>query len=168
MRKFTLALSAAALTLSGAAVAQNAPARDRAPAADMTRAQAQARAEARFARMDANQDGTLDQADRQARRGNMFDRLDTDRNGSISRAEFEAMAEKRADRAGKRMAGNQRATARAERGPVTRQAFVDRALTRFDRADANRDGTVTIDERKAAREGMRGEWRARAAERQQG
>jgi hypothetical protein len=179
MRKLTLALSTAALVISGAAIAQTAPApaaKARAPMADMTRAQVQARAEARFARMDANQDGTIDQADRQARHAGMFERMDADGNGSISRAEFDAMhaqrAEKRAERGGKhrtaRMHGGKRAMMGAAAGPVTRQAFVDRALSMFDQADANRDGTVTAAERKAAREAMRSQWRARAAERQQG
>lgn len=182
MRKLTLALSTAALALSGAAIAQTAPAapaKARAPIADMTRAQAQARAEAAFARMDVNQDGTIDQGDRQARRARMFERMDTDRNGSISRAEFDAMhaqrGENRAERGGKQrmartagVAGGKRAMMGAPRGPVTRQAFVDRALSMFDKADANRDGTVTVAERKAAREALRSQWRARAAERQQG
>jgi hypothetical protein len=177
MRKLTLALSTAALAMTGTAIAQTAPAapaRERAPMADMTRAQVQARAEARFQRMDANQDGTVDQADRQARRGQMFDRLDTDRDGSISRAEFDARTAQRAERQGdgrrmaRRGAGAKRAMLAAAAGPMTRQAFVDRALTMFDRADANRDGTVTVEERKAARETMRGQWRARAAARQQG
>lgn len=176
MRKLTLALSTAALALSGAAIAQTAPAapaKPRAPMADMTRAQAQARAEAMFARRDANQDGTIDQADRQARRGQMFERIDTNRDGAISRAEFDARTEQRAERRGKRMArmerrGGHRAMMHAARGPVTRQAFVDRALSMFDKADANRDGTVTVAERKAAREALRTHWRARAAERQQG
>lgn len=170
MRKLTLALSTAVLALSGTAIAQTAPAapaKVRAPMADMTRAQAQTRAETAFARMDANQDGTVDQADRQARHAQMFDRMDTDRNGSISRAEFDAMHSKRAAGMGKRM-GERRAMMGAARGPMTRQAFVDRAMTMFDRADANRDGTVTVTERKAAREALRGQWRARAAERQQG
>jgi Ca2+-binding EF-hand superfamily protein len=177
MRKLTLALSTAALTLAGAATAQTsptpgAPAKARAPMADMTRAEAQTRAEAAFQRMDANQDGTLDQADRQARHAQMFDRIDADRNGSISRAEFDAMHAKRAERradkpaAGKRME-RRRAMSDAA-GPITRQAFVNRALGMFDRADANRDGTVTVAERRAAREALRGQWRARAAERQQG
>ena len=178
MRKLTLVLSTAVLGLSAPAIAQTSTApgaaeQARAPMADMTRAQAQVRAEARFARMDANQDGTLDQADRQARHARMFDRMDTDRNGSISRSEFDAMHTKRAERrADKPMAGNRkehrRAMVRGDAGPVTRQAFVDRALGMFDRADANRDGTVTVAERRAAREAMRGQWRARAAERQQG
>lgn len=230
MRKLTLALSSAALALSGAAFAQSAPA-PRAPKPDQTRAQAQARAEALFARMDANRDGTLDEADRAARRDQMFDRLDTDRNGAISQAELAARGEARGgDRAGQRrmarasrapaLTDAQKAERRAERfaridtdqsgslsraeleamhaargdragkpagarmmagpqqvgpggrkgmmrdGASTRQAFVDRALAMFDRIDANRDGTVTQAERKAARDAMRQQWQARRQQQQ--
>jgi hypothetical protein len=42
-----------------------------------------------------------------------------------------------------------------EQGFVTREQFRERALARFDRADANHDGTVTAAERQA----MRGQWR---------
>lgn len=230
MRKLTLALSTAALVLSGAAAAQTAPAERPARAAkpDMTRAQAQARAEAMFDRMDANRDGTLDEADRAAMKSAMFDRLDTDRNGAISPAELAARggdrggmgqhrmakregapattdaqkAERRAQmfaridtdrngslsraeldamqavRAGKDGQMGHRMGAGMEHGgagghegmmkmdaTTTRQAFVERALARFDTADANRDGTVTQAERKAARETMRQQWQAK---RQQG
>ena len=176
MRKLTLALSTAALAFTGAAFAQTttaAPAR--APRPDMTRAQVQAKAESAFARMDANKDGTLDQADRAAMRAQMFDRIDTDKNGSISRAEFDAMHAKRADHDGKRRMGHRMGGHHGKMGgkmgastPVTRRAFVDRALTMFDKADANRDGTVTQAERKAARDTMRQQWKAKAAQRQQG
>ena len=179
MRKLTLALSTAVLALSGAAIAQTTPAQTRAPRPDMTRADAQARAEAAFAKMDANRDGTLDQADRAARTARMFDRIDADRNGSISRAEFDAMHANRggmgergghgmaADHGmmGGKMAGDHgmmggkmagmTGMMGADAAPVTRQAFVDRALSRFDQADANRDGTVTQAERKAMRDTMR-------------
>jgi hypothetical protein len=45
-----------------------------------------ARAERKFARLDANGDGVLDEKDRIAR----FDRIDTNHDGVISRDEFEA------------------------------------------------------------------------------
>ena len=186
MRKLNLALSTAALVLSGAALAQTAPSSApaghvaRAAKPDMTRADAQARAEAAFARMDANKDGTLNEADRAARHAAMFDRMDTDKSGSISRAEFEAMHSERGGMG--RMAGHGMgakgsgdhammggmgsADHEAMMGggmgatPTTRQAFVERALARFDRADANRDGTVTQAERKASHEAMREQMRA--------
>ena len=52
--------------------------------------------------------------------------------------------------------------------PLTRQAFVDRALTMFDRADADKNGTVSQAERKAVRDTMRQQWQAQRAARQQG
>lgn len=237
MRKLTFALSAGALALSGAAAAQSAPQHSpatpqmkmRGPMPDMTRADAQARAEAKFAQMDANKDGTFDEADRAARKSMMFDRLDADHNGSISRAELDAKraehAGKRSGRMAKREAARPNGAGKAERhaehfaradtdkngalsrtefdamhaqrgaargggmshemsgmthanpgdhqammgkmgkmaGPITRQAFVEQALAKFDRADANRDGTVTQAERKAAHETMRQQWQAKKA-----
>lgn len=187
MRKLTIALSTAALAMAGAAYAQPASDAGHAAKPDMTRADAQARAEAAFARLDANRDGTLDSADREARRGQMFDRIDTDRNGTISRAEFDAMHAQRAERGGKghRMGGKMEQGGHqgmmgkgmmghgmmgkgATQGPITRQAFVDRALSMFDRADANRDGKVTQAERQTMRDSMRSQMQARRAARQQG
>ena len=190
MRKLTLALSTAALALTGAAIAQTAPVQKagptahRMPLADMTRAQAQARAETRFARMDVNQDGTLNETDRAAKKAQMFDRIDADHNGSISRAEFDAMHANRGGKADGHMArgGEHRGMHNGMRGhhgmmagaqgkpatPMTRQAFVARSLAMFDKADADHDGTVTVAERKTAREAMRSQWKARAAARQQG
>lgn len=193
MHKLTLALSTAALAMSGTALAQTAPtssAKARAPmAADMTRAQAQAKAEAAFAKMDANKDGTLDESDRAARHTMMFDRMDTDRNGAISRAEFDAMHAKRAEGRGDKgrmggkmnhdgmnhdgmnhdgmMGGKMGAMMGKADGPITRQAFVERALGMFDKADANRDGTVTQTERKSMRDTMRKQMQASPAARQQ-
>lgn len=170
MRKLTLALSTAALALAGAAFAQNAAAPAHAPKPDMTRAGAQAKAEAAFARMDANKDGIVDQADRAARGATMFERMDADKNGSISRAEFDAMHAKRGDagmgdmKRGEhhgKMGGMMGDKMGMAAGPLTRQAFVDRALARFDKADTNRDGTVTQAERKAAHDTMREQGQAK-------
>lgn len=44
---------------------------------------------------------------------------------------------------------------------VTQAEFVAAALQRFDRMDANKDGKVTPEERRAAHEKMRAEWKAR-------
>jgi hypothetical protein len=43
-----------------------------------------------------------------------------------------------------------------EAGFITAEQFRARALARFDRADANRDGTLTVAERQAQREQRRG------------
>lgn len=168
MKKLTLLLPAAAvLGMAGVAIA--APGQGRMPQGDMTRAQAQARAEAGFAKMDVNGDGKLDQADRAAMRDKMFDRIDTDGNGQISRAEFAAMAEMHHGKNGhdKHMRMGKR-MGMGKDGQMTRTAFVDRAMTMFDKADTNHDGTVTQAERKAARDAMRQQWQARREARQQG
>jgi hypothetical protein len=107
----------------------------------------------------------------------MFERLDVNRDGSISRAEFdqarshrqEHRAERRADRGpGAGMRGGRRGGPgmrgmRGERGQrlfgeqgfVTREQMRERALARFDRLDANRDGTLTAAERRQGREQRR-------------
>ena len=46
-----------------------------------------------------------------------------------------------------------------EQGFITREQMRERALARFDRADANHDGTLTAAERRAAREQMRERFR---------
>lgn len=173
-RKIALGLSLTATALAGAAYAQQAAKHD----GPITRAEAQAKAQEMFARMDANKDGKLDQADHAARRAAMFDRIDTDRNGQISRAEFDAMAERgpRGPEAGDGSKGPEdghrmhrfghrgghhggmmmgRMADADKDGAVSQAEFVNAALQRFDRADANRDGTVTREERQAAFKAMR-------------
>lgn len=112
-------------------------------------------------------------AQKAERRTEMFARIDTDKNGALSRAEFDAMHAARSARGGKRagagagmMAGPEHVgpggrRGKAMAGPVSRQVFIDGALARFDKADANRDGTVTQAERKAARDTMRQQWQAK-------
>jgi EF hand len=88
----------------------------------VTRAEVEASVAARFAKMDVNQDGKLDQTDREAARAKRggekrgMARADTNNDGAISAAEMRAVA-----------------------------------LARFDRADADKDGQLTADERAAAR-----------------
>jgi hypothetical protein len=149
---------------------------------ESTRAEAQAKAEEHFSRMDANRDGKIDSADREARHAAMFDKMDTDKNGQVSRAEFTAMHSMRqgmrgaghagGDHAmgehhggkhamgmgmgGRGMRGGMMKMADADKdGAISRQEFVAGALTRFDRGDANRDGKLTAEERRAARAAMR-------------
>ena len=131
----------------------------------LTRTEAVAQARAHFARMDANKDGKLDAADRGQRHdqmaGAMFDRLDADRNGSISRDEWNAGAARLAEvhrahdgpahmlrmgRPARPMPGDRdgdRAISAAE--------FEAQALARFERADSDKDGRVTIAERMTER-----------------
>ncbi|MBW8755407.1 MAG: EF-hand domain-containing protein [Sphingomonadales bacterium] len=190
-RKIALGLSLAATAVAGAAFAQQAMQNDRA----VTRAEAQAKAQEMFTRMDANHDGKLDQADREARRAAMFDRMDADHNGQISRAEFDAMAPHgpggpggpdggpggpgmhrwggagghmgRGHHGGGMMMMGRMADADKD-GSITQAEFTQAALQRFDAADANHDGTVTGEERQAARkamhERMRERWQNRAGQ----
>ena len=117
----------------------------------------------------------------------MFDRLDADHDGSITREEM-AQAHARRGGAARRPAREAPAAAAApacviggpaapggpacaacaacaaqrmfgEQGFVTREQFRERALARFDRADANHDGTLTAAERQA----LRGQRRRAAA-----
>ncbi|HUD27476.1 MAG TPA: EF-hand domain-containing protein [Novosphingobium sp.] len=102
LKKLTLGLSAAALTIGGVACAQapaNPPKMER-PKIDadgdgiVTRAEAQAAATAMFAKLDVNKDGKLDKADRELARQQMrdakFAKLDANNDGAISKAEFSA------------------------------------------------------------------------------
>jgi hypothetical protein len=174
MRKLTISLlaGAAVLAASGAALAQDRPARD----AEMTRSAAQEHAATAFARMDANSDGKIDDADRAARQKARFDRIDADDNGALSYEEFAAQHGKRAGR-GDRPEGHRMAMRGGMRGPhmmgmranadadsdgtLTQAEFTAAALARFDAADADKNGTVTAAERKAQHQAMRSQWRER-------
>ena len=176
-KTLTIGLSAIALTITGAAFAQQSGGEMKAKP-DMTRAQAQAKADERFAKMDANNDGVVTDADREARkqamRTKMFDGLDTDKNGQISREEFMnfkhegkrgmGKGEQRGHW-GKRHGGGMKGMADANNdGSISKAEFTAASLARFDNMDANNDGTVTSAERKAAREAMKAQWRAKKAE----
>ncbi len=114
MTKFSLLLGTVAALMSVPALAAPAAGGARAnPDADndgvLTRAEVEANVAQRFAKLDANQDGKVDEGDRaahrQAKADAMFTAADTDRNGSISRAEFDAaQAARQAKRAERRAA----------------------------------------------------------------
>ena len=80
MRKsLTLMLGApAALVVAGAAYAQPEP------RGATTRAETEQRTGEMFGRMDANDDGLLNDADREAVRREAFDAIDADKDGTIS------------------------------------------------------------------------------------
>lgn len=123
-----------------------------------TEAAATPRFAERFATMDANSDGFLDQKDRvlreKQRRDEWFAKADTDKDGKLSRAEVDA-----AD-AHRREAVQQRMHARAEArftdidankdGRISRDEAKGkpRLEERFDQRDSNRDGVITPDELK--------------------
>lgn len=145
------------------------------------RAELKARLEQRFDAADANHDGTVTVEERKAHRAAMrndmrdraFARLDTDKNGVISKEEFAAAPPRRADIQGRdkrgpgmraerkrmhnRMAGEamRHDFAAFKDKPITKTAFVDAGLSRFDRVDTDHDGTISPAERDAARKAMR-------------
>lgn len=149
----------------------------------VTKAELTAALEARFAKLDANRDGKLDQADRailrQQRLDARFTALDTDKNGQISKAEFAAGHQGRDGKPdgqhdGMGRHGGPDGRGWGHRGPdgagkdgpdkdgaITKAEFMARPLAMFDKADANKDGKVTAEEMKAARQTMRDGWRDR-------
>lgn len=152
---------------------------------DVTRQQVIDRVDQRFARLDANSDGRFTPEDAQAlgeqrreqRAEQMFDMIDRNHDGSITREEAReaharhmAMRGERGPGRGfmhhRRMrmgwhGGMRGGRMFGEQGFVTREQLRERALARFDRADANHDGTLTAEERRAAR----GQFRERLRER---
>lgn len=98
-----------------------------------------------------------------------FDRLDANDDGSISRAEFdsarETAREARADRGGRALRAERRLARREARGPVVIAEVQDRAERNFARFDGDGDGFVTAAERQAARQTMRENRRERMMER---
>lgn len=151
---------------AGVAVAQ--PGEDDRAGGDTTRQDVIQRTEARFDRLDENRDGRLTpdearaagQRARAERADRAFDRLDANDDGSISRDEMRDGHGRRMraagggglDGPGRRMRGMR---GFGEQGFITRDQMRDRALARFDRLDADRNGTVTMAERQAAREARR-------------
>lgn len=186
MMKFVTLSGAAMLALAGGAPAQppGGPDGPERPGGDVTRQQVIERVDRRFARLDADNDGrftpeearALGEQRREQRTDRMFDRMDLDHNGSITREEArQAHARHMAER-GNRGPGMRHRRMRmsgpggpgmgggrlfGEQGFVTREQLRERALARFDRADANHDGTLTAEERRAAR----GRFRERLRER---
>lgn len=181
----------------GVAVAQTAgpqrPARA-AMAQPVSQADFVARRVERLRAADANRDGTVTaeelraagQAKRAERRTAMFERLDANKDGSISRAEFDAPRAEgqragrgerghrgpRAEHAGRGHGGMHRGAERMGRngegrGPVVIAEAERKASETFARLDANHDGTLTLEERRAGMEARRAEMREKRQERRQ-
>lgn len=178
MKKTTLAIAVSLIATTAVAGIASAASGPNARDGVTTRAEAQSNAGQMFARMDANKDGKIDSADRAAHQAEMFDKLDADRNGSISRDEFanahppRGEGDRQARRGGPdgqdgpRMGGRHRGGDRMgmmmvrmadadKNGSVTQAEFTTAALAHFDRADANKDGQLTREERRASHQQMR-------------
>lgn len=187
-----MAVLASALAVSGAAMAQ-APARTQTPDARPHHAQmaepvskadfVQRRVE-RLRAADANSDGqvtaeemrTYAQARRAERRAARFDRLDANNDGVLDREEFNTPRARgeRGEGMGARHGGgrnhrdaNMRGMARGGEGrfPIVIADVERRANEAFARMDANSDGVLTQDERRAAMRANRGDMRQRHEQR---
>ena len=169
---------------SGVAVAQTAapqrPARA-AMAQPVSQADFVQRRVERLRAADANHDGTVTaeemraagQAKRAERRAAMFNRLDANKDGSISRAEFDAPRAE-GQRAGRGERGHRggmhRGAERMGRGgegrfPIVIAEAERKATEAFMRLDADRDGTLTVEERRAGMQARRAEMRQKRIER---
>lgn len=126
------------------------------------RAQRAERRQARIARMSPEQRERI--ADRRAERGGLTQEQRAERRAQ-RRAQVQAMtAEQRAERRAQRQARRgQRGGLFAGGGTVSLEQFRARALQRFERMDLDRNGTVTRDERRQARQQLRQERQQRRA-----
>ncbi len=140
---------------------------------------------ARLTALDTNRDGVVSpeeraaaiQARRAERAGDRFAKLDADGDGSISRAEFDAghaarpdrapRAERAGDREGRRGGAHHAMHGQGrERGPVVIAEASAKLGERFDKMDADRDGVISADERRAAMSAQRADRQERRAARQ--
>lgn len=174
MRKPFILLTAAAA--SAAAFAAPALARgDRGPDREpLTRTSVEAMAAEAFSHLDVNRDGTLSPADREAKFAEDFAKADSDGDGLLSLAEASAARDGGREKWRGRMGGGRNGDAPRGEGrnggegrhghhgligivrsadadgdkQISAAEFSTAALARFDRADADRDGTVTRAERR--------------------
>jgi hypothetical protein len=170
MNKSLIAVSILAAAAVGGAGLAETPAAPR-PWADrqMTRAEALAHAEQAFARMDSDRNGEVTpeelravrhdrRADRRERAEARLAQLSPEERAEVERRRAERKAKRQTLRAERRAAAatsegrGPRAMMFAE-GPVTLEKFREHALRRFDRGDADKDGVITADERRARRHG---------------
>ena len=179
-----------------------------------TRAELQAKIAEHFKKADANGDGIVTKAEADAareamkakfaerraeRRSEHFAMLDADKNGQLSKEEFAAPRErgdrKDGDRAGRGHGGHggkhmghrggrgggaggfggmamrgqwfERADANKD-GKLTLAEASAKPLEMFDKVDANKDGTISPEEHDAARAMMRAKWQEMRGQRDKG
>lgn len=176
MKSYVLAFSAAALALSASAYAASHAGHGMDPMGGktVTRAEAEAKGREMFDKLDVNKDGKLDKADREARQIEKFRKMDADGNGAVSQAEFLAAHDRKPGEhkmdQGHQGRGGMGMKAGHGRGmmgmmmlkkadtnndnAVSQTEFTAAMLGHFDKADANHDGKVTPEERKAAHKAM--------------
>ena len=180
MTKFILLTAAAALAFPAVAMAdhhgQKGPRHDANGDGIVTTAEVEAQLTEMFAKVDADGNGIITrdeakahhQAMRSERRDAMFEKMDRDADGQLSRAEMQAAQEQRAEMRGER--GQKRMGRRGGRGggagmmlrradankdgQITLAEVRAQAMERFAKADANSDGQITAAERDAAQAKM--------------
>jgi len=138
MKKPILLGLGAALALTSAALAQPGP---------------------RGQRADLDGDGKVTLAETQTASKARFARMDTNRDGKVTKAELEAVQAKREAARAERGAGRgERFFGMMDRngdGAVSQAEFDAAAKARFQRADANKDGVLTAEERQRGGRGKR-------------
>lgn len=139
MKSLILA-GAAALALTGTAIAQAPGAPAGRPQGNILRADATAMVDQLFARVDSNRDGRITRDEMQAARQ------------QFAQSRPGAGAEAQAPAGGRGPMGMP--SGPGFDGTITLEQARSMALERFDRMDGDRDGIVTPDERQAARESM--------------
>ncbi len=122
---------------------------------------------ARFATLDSNHDGSISRAEFDAGHAAGQPGSTDDHGGMHSggRMGMMGMRHRGMMGGGEGMGGRMFARADANGdGKVTLAEATSRALARFDSADANKDGTLTPEERRAARQTMRERFRERRSQ----
>ena len=104
---------------------------------------------------DTNADGLISKSEAAAlpRLAERFDRIDANRDGQVSFEELKASRASHRGGHGKHML--KRADTDGD-GKVSKAEALAAAAAHFDRADANKDGFITVEELKGARHGHRG------------
>lgn len=160
-----LIASVVALAAASPAIAQ--PAAGAAPSeasTPNTRSEVIKALDARFAKIDASGDGSLSAAELQTVEAQViarqktelgqaversFAKLDTNKDGRLTLEEYRAAAPAIAAKPADNAAAMVRLLDTDKNGKLSGDEFKRRTLFIFDRLDANKDGTVTAEERKA-------------------
>ena len=141
MRNSVLAMVLA--TMAGAAAAQTAPLLSASPMPGRGM---------RMMHADTDGDGFVTRAEAAAQADAQFDGMDANRDGKVTGDEMRAAWQARGGNGGSHGTGGRAGIGARGDLTATREDFRARALARFDRADANRDGRVDAAEMDAMRQ----------------